>query len=146
MISVARDSKRHGKTGPGASFFVAALAISLLLAGCGEPAPRVYSFSGETMGTTYHVKVVSGETEVPEDLDKTIFATLDDIDRKMSTYKPESELNRLNRMDVGREFRVSEELMEALLLSREVYQQTDGAFDPTVGPLVNLWRPRLSRR
>ena len=122
-------------TGLCASFL---FALLLLLAGGGrEPAALV--FSGQTMGTSYHVKIVPGDVPVPEDLEAGVFAALDAVDRAMTTYDDQSELMRLNRAPVGEAVPLSPALAEVLAISRRVYRDSNGAFDPTVGPLVDLW-------
>lgn len=90
------------------------------------------------MGTSYRVVVVPGEISTAG-LDAEIAALLAALDGAMSTYKPDSELNRLNRHLVGQPFMVSPDLLAVLLLSAQAFRLTQGAFDPTVGPLVDLW-------
>lgn len=137
MTSVAELAPGLRKTGPLASFFVVVLA--LFAAGCGARDEPPVRFSGKTMGTSYHVAIVMPEQRPEGDLAADIQAALDDVDEKMSTYKPESELNRLNRHPLNQPFNVSPELMYVLELSMEIYRDTAGAFDPSVGPLVDLW-------
>lgn len=97
------------------------------------------------MGTAYHIKLIlpadkgSVAAATPSELQSGIEALLDKLDYSMSTYKPNSELNRLNRSLPGETFALSPELYEVLDLSRQVYDMTGGAFDPSVGPLVDLW-------
>jgi FAD:protein FMN transferase len=120
-------------TGPLAPFFVVWLCI---LAGC-SPSGNQVQYSGSTMGTTYHVTVIG--KELPADLGDQIGAVLADVNRRMSTYIDDSELMQLNRSPVGDAVRVSPQLMAVLVMAREIYVATGGAFDPSVGPLVNLW-------
>ncbi len=123
-----------------ASFlFVGGIMASLLATwGC-EPAAREIVFSGHTMGTSYQIKVVADGSTLPRDLEARVQNTLDAIDQSMSTYKPDSELNRLNRHPVGEVFAVSPDLWTVLEISATVYALTGGAFDPTVAPLVDIW-------
>jgi len=112
--------------------------LVLMLTGCGRSQPELV-FSGPTMGTTYQVKVVPGPAGCPPDLDHRIATLLQSLDASMSTYKPDSELNRLNRQPVGEPFAASADLLQVLMLSKQAFQVTHGAFDPTLGPLVDLW-------
>ncbi len=64
------------------------------------------------------------------------FAVLEDI---MSDYRPKSEIRSLDRRP-GKWVTVSEPLFTVLARAREIARATDGAFDPTVGPLVAVWR------
>lgn len=123
-----------------------ALAAFLLLgaAGCSERTPR-YSqaeFTGTTMATTYHIKVVTAkplDTAEQQSLHAAAFGALDAIDRKMSTYKPDSELSRFNQYTGTAPFPVSRGMIEVFQKTREVSEFSGGAFDITVGPLVNAW-------
>lgn len=128
---------RNTKTGPGASFLFV-LLTSLLLVACSETQEQ-YVFSGLTMGTTYQVKVVPGKVPVPDNFGKTIQSTLEELDSTFSTYQTDSELMSLNRTPVGETMSLSQPMLRVLGISDQVFQLTGGAFDPTVGPLVNLW-------
>lgn len=116
--------------------------LTAIISGCSDQNPadssRVHSFSGPTMGTSYTVKVVADGADLVE-LQAQVQGVLDRINGRMSTYQADSELSRFNRSEPGQWFPVSEETLAVVKLSAEIYQQTEGAFDPTVGPLVNLW-------
>ncbi len=119
------------------AFGVIIFGYIFIFTGRGE----VQQINGFTMGTTFQVQIV----DMPRSLERSeLVAELNDLlsrmDREVfSTYEPQSELSRLNRHPVGEPFPVSEELLEVLLLAREVSELSGGAFDITVGPLVNLW-------
>ncbi len=68
------------------------------------------------------------------------YQRLNELDAILSDYRQDSELMRLCRSPAGEPVRVSEELAFVLGKSLEVAAATDGAFDPTVGPVVRLWR------
>lgn len=93
---------------------------------------------GETMGTTWQVSVVTA-TPAASDLRRRIDALLERINGQMSTYRPQSELSLLNANPSRDWLPVSGELFTVLQAARQVSIATDGAFDITVGPLVNLW-------
>jgi thiamine biosynthesis lipoprotein len=122
------------------SFLVLVLVLPFLC-GCGEP--QLHVMSGKTMGTTYTVKVVGdyfGENGLSEEiLGSRIDAELVRLNGLMSTYDETSELSRFNQAAISESFPVSGELLEVLQISRMIYEQSNGAFDVTVGPLVNLW-------
>ena len=120
-----------------------ALTGLALLAGC-DSDPVIIKFSGPIMGTQYHVSVVEAEgialdTAGQQALAEGIKNTLVDVDRKMSTYKPDSELSRFNQAAAGERYPVSEDTAFVVSEALEIAALSDGAFDPTVGPLVNLW-------
>ncbi len=98
-------------------------------------------FSGTTMGTTYSVKVNAPEEAFDAaEVQAAIDQRLDEIDNLMSTYKDDSEVSRFNRAPPGEWFEVSDETAYVVLRALEISQQTDGAFDITVAPLVRLWK------
>jgi thiamine biosynthesis lipoprotein len=91
------------------------------------------------MGTTFNITVVA-KAETTGDLEHKILRRLAEINKSMSTYDPESEISRFNRMtDVGRPFPVSEDFFKVMSVADELYRLTGGAWDGTVAPLVNLW-------
>lgn len=122
------------KTRLSASFFALVL---LLVSGCAEKQPQT-SFAGATMGTTYHIKIVDGVAE-PDKLHARIDTLLQAVNQSMSTYIEDSEINRFNRAQPGEPFAVSAGFCKVLSLSKQVFEMTGGAFDPTVRPLVDLW-------
>ncbi|MFC4873872.1 FAD:protein FMN transferase [Negadavirga shengliensis] len=90
--------------------------------------------SGPTMGTTYRIVYLDWERR---DFKKEIDSLLNVFNQSLSTYIPDSELSRFNRSD-SVIFRLPY-FYPVLEKSKEVYENTSGAFDPTVGPLVNVW-------
>jgi thiamine biosynthesis lipoprotein len=114
-------------------------SAALLLAGCGRPSGKAeVRFAGETMGTTYNVKVArwSQADRLPE-LHQAVEAAFDDVDRRMSLHRADSELNRFNRAQGG--MALSGDLWRVVAAGQEVASATDGAFDMTVAPLVVRW-------
>lgn len=98
-----------------------------------------YTQSGETMGTRY-----SAVFFAPAGLDESaigtgLFAAVDKVDQQMSTWKPESDLSRLNAMPEHQWLAVPEELASVLVTAMRIGLQSDGAFDIGVGDLVNAW-------
>ncbi len=96
---------------------------------------------GETMGTSYTVKVVCRWFEKDGQLAQLIDEQLEAVNQNMSTYIPESEISRFNRLrDRTREgFAASPELLEVMGVAMKMYQLSQGAWDGTLEPLVNLW-------
>ena len=102
---------------------------------------EIQQFSGYTMGTTYRIQIVDMPDELSSDeIAADISALLLELDTgKFSTYAVNSELSRFNRQAVNQPFHASAEFVAVLALAQEVAELTGGAFDVTVGPLVNLW-------
>ncbi|MBI2477531.1 MAG: FAD:protein FMN transferase, partial [Planctomycetia bacterium] len=111
----------------------------LLFAGCDESRAPV-EISGATMGTQYHVTIArpSGDTDI-ETVQREIDAALHLINAQMSTYLPDSEISRFNARSDVLWFEVSPEFASVVKRAREISEETSGAFDVTVGPLVNRW-------
>jgi len=95
---------------------------------------------GNTMGTTYHVKIVTTEQQVE---DKKVHADIDtllkQINQEMSTYIPDSELSRFNTSTSTEPVEISEGLRQVIAESIRLGKLSGGKLDVTVGPLVNLW-------
>ncbi len=122
---------------------MAFLVVGILsgITGCGKAEPRLVTFSGETQGTTFSIKVVGKDTsdERTAALQTAIEARLDRVDRAMSTYRPDSELSRFNASASTEPTKVDPDLVTVLQMAHEVSEASDGAFDVTVGPLVQAW-------
>jgi thiamine biosynthesis lipoprotein len=105
-------------------------------------ADRVDVDSGKriVMGTFARVVAVAGDSNTAKQSIEAAFAEITKVDELMSDYKDDSELNGVNRDSFKRAVRVSEELFEVLQKSVTFSRQSGGAFDVTVGPLVDLWR------
>ena len=93
------------------------------------------------MGTTYEVTVAADTLDDARrtDLRNVIANTLEHIDTAMSTWQPESELSRFNRVETTDPFPVSTNVVEVFQHALAVSALTGGAFDVTVGPLVDAW-------
>jgi thiamine biosynthesis lipoprotein len=110
----------------------------LLFVGCGFQ--KEVSLSGKTMGTTYHITIVVGLFTDTKDLKDQIDMRLDEINKSMSTFRKDSEISRFNAHEtVGDKFRISGDFYNVMTAAKSVYEATDGAWDGTVKPLVDLW-------
>ena len=113
------------------------LLAFILSSGC-DHAPEVIKISGSKMGTSYHITIVADQP-APADLAEQIDRVLSEVDQSMSTWKTQSELSQFNRLPLTEEVAASNQLWAVLQTSRQIWQQSRGAFDPTVGPVVDLW-------
>jgi len=96
--------------------------------------------SGETMGTTYHIRIVSWFYQSHADLKAKIEARLDEINQSMSTYMKESEISRFNEFqNPDEKFFISDDFYQVMKVANTIYHLTEGAWDGTVKPLVDLW-------
>ena len=124
---------------PPAIFVIALISVWLWR----RPDPRVLStFRGQTMGTTYTVKVISavplnGEQNVR--VGGLIKRALAEVNEGMSTYIDTSELSRLNKTPSTAPIKASPALIGLLQDAQGISEASGGAFDVTIGPLVNAW-------
>jgi thiamine biosynthesis lipoprotein len=91
------------------------------------------------MGVRVRLVVHAASEAAARDAAAAAFARIRALDAVMSDYRPDSEVNRLSATS-GAWVPVSDELFAVLALGRDIAEASDGAFDPTVGPLVTLWR------
>lgn len=104
-----------------------------------QPALERRTLSGPTMGTRYSaIFFVSNDLD-QEKLATALFKAVDRVDRQMSTWKPESDLNLLNHAAAGIWVPIPAELMSVLQASMRIGRQSQGAFDIGVGDLVSAW-------
>ena len=124
------------------ALFVGALFAVYLWRSPGDrPSREVVVFSGPAMGTTYDVKVVADggiPTEQSGSLALEIEQALAAVDASMSTWREDSELERFNRHG-SEPFPLSPALDEVMATALEIGTRSGGAFDITVGPLVDAW-------
>jgi len=104
------------------------------------PSRSEISINGETMGTTYEVKI---QQEYPHNVDmisKGIDSILTVINQSMSTYISNSEISLINNTTTPNQlFSLSDDFKYVLEKSLEYYILTEGAFDVTIRPLLKLW-------
>ncbi|GFO73147.1 FAD:protein FMN transferase [Bathymodiolus japonicus methanotrophic gill symbiont] len=118
------------------------LILVFLLSGCANNSVEKYpfNFSGPTMGTSFSVKA----SQLPQGvktyrLETLIKNRLDEINQRMSTYISDSEVALINSSpNPGATF-ITPELEKVMLQAQEISELSNGAFDITVAPLVNLW-------
>ena len=99
----------------------------------------VLALAGETMGTTWSVKLVAPPTADAEALTAMAQRELDTVVRQMSPWEPLSDLSRYNRAAAGSWTALPPAFAQVLRCALEIAEATDGAFDPTLGGLVDLW-------
>jgi len=110
------------------------ILILFVLSSCFEK-ENVELIKGESMGTSYSINVLGDESIEQDIIDKRLV----EINNTFSTWLDDSELSQLNRAPIDEWIDVSSELYAILKKSEEIYQQTDGYFDPGIGRLIDLW-------
>lgn len=113
------------------------LIFTLSLAVCQQEA-QYSKLTGNTMGTKYRITFESNNIN-SEQLQSALTQELDTINLLMSTYIPDSEINQFNALATKECFAFSDPTWVVLIAAKDVYHQTEGAFDITVAPLIQRW-------
>ena len=123
-------------------FIFIGLAGLIVAAGCRRSSKlyQVTDARADVMGTLVSIVAVAGSEGAGTGAISFAFAELERIDGLMSDYKADSELSVVNREGFDRAVEVGGELFYVLAKSVEYSEISDGAFDVTVGPVVDLWR------
>ena len=112
---------------------------------CIEPQPATssslqrYNLNGQTMGTRYSAVFYARPGLDQIAISRSLFAAVDQVDRQMSPWKPDSALNRLNAAPLQQWLPIPRQLMQVLQCALQVSRLSAGAFDIGVGDLVNAW-------
>jgi thiamine biosynthesis lipoprotein len=109
------------------------MLVPWLLAGCEDASPY-RRYEGAAMGTTYRV-IAACDADAGE----AIEAELADVDAEMSTYRSDSAVARFNAAPPGVWTAVPQPVVDVVATAQQLNRESGGAFDVTVGPLVDLW-------
>jgi thiamine biosynthesis lipoprotein len=147
MTSAADPPRRSGFALSGRAKVLLPLVLLLLLAAsvhrlaCAPPPLAQAEFSGESMGTSWSVKLAVVDLAAAErvEIEHVIESELRAVDEAMSTWRPDSELSRFNAHGSTEPFPVSSEVLAVFRIASEVSELSGGAFDVTVGPVVTAW-------
>jgi len=110
-----------------------ACITAVILGGC-RPAESYRQASGAVWGTTYHITY-----RADRDLHDSVVAEMRRVERSLSMFDPASTVSRVNDSLTLGPIEVDSMFAEVFALSQRVSAVSDGAFDPTVQPLVDLW-------
>ncbi len=109
-----------------------------LVSGCGRK-PQVIKVVRPLMGTIVEISAVADNEDHAYRAIKKAFSRMEEIEREMSAFRDDSELARVNRWASRRSVVVSSDLFRVLREAVSISVLTHGAFDVTVGPLLELW-------
>lgn len=113
--------------------------LALAAAGCAAPLQRFES-TRLSMGVQARVVLYVRDGAAADAATAAAFARLDQLEQAMSDYRPDSELSRLAERVRREPVPLSDDLFPVLAAALRIARETDGAYDPTLGPLVALWR------
>ncbi|MFN0068849.1 MAG: FAD:protein FMN transferase [Limisphaerales bacterium] len=124
--------------------WAALLASALAGSGCAShrgSAPQRYEFAEPQMGVPFRLVLYAPDGAEATNAARAAWARIADLNAKLSDYDADSELSRLSRTSGSGEWvPVSDDLWRVLAAAQELSARSEGAFDVTVGPVVNLWR------
>lgn len=115
------------------------LLSALVLAGC-EQGDSIERISGPTMGSSYTVQYVrKRDGAAPEQVRSEVEAILQGIDQRFSTYRSDSLVGQFNQMPANRCQPMPADVLQLVRVGEQLARQSEGAFDLTVEPLLDLW-------
>jgi thiamine biosynthesis lipoprotein len=118
------------------SIFVMLMGI---LSACGN-GDSMESFGGPTMGSTYSIKYVRrAGLPAAADVRAEVEKILAEVDRQMSTYRSDSDIERFNDLPANRCQKMPASILKLIRVGEQLSEQSEGAYDLTVEPLLNLW-------
>lgn len=132
--------------------WVAVVALSAALCGCAATKPadapdapaKKYDFVREKLGGPFRVVVYAADEVAAGRAADAAFTRVDQLNAILSDYVPDSEISRLSQRTadgpMAQPVPVSEDLWRVLSRAQQIAEQTDGAFDVTIGPFIRLWR------
>jgi len=112
------------------------LCICILLLGC-QKHSEMKVLQGEIFGSSYLVKYIGN-------LDTNKFSPelakfFKDFNTEFSTYQSDSVISQFNRLEKNKKLKVSTDFISLLKIAQKLHQDTEGAFDPTLGPVIKIW-------
>ncbi|WDH55257.1 FAD:protein FMN transferase [Pseudomonas chlororaphis] len=111
----------------------------MALAGCGR-GDSLESFGGPTMGSTYSIKYVRrAGLAAPSEVQAQVERILAQVDRQMSTYRSDSDIERFNDLPANSCQAMPAAVLRLIEIGQQLSRDSQGAFDLTVEPLLNLW-------
>ena len=113
--------------------FCSFLIVAILFTSCTKTTD-FYTIQGEAQGSTYSIKYIATEEKVTKN---QIDSLLTAFDLSLSTYRPDSKISKINAGDST--VVVDDFFTETFQLSNQIYKETNGLFDPTIGVLVNAY-------
>ena len=131
-----------------ANFLIRPLLILLLMQGLviAQPDMARFSFRRGLMGTQFTLTFLVHDSLTAQRVNDAVNARMDSLNQVMSDYMDGSEINRLSETSgQDRWVRVSPDLFNVLQKEKTIAHQSNGRFDPTIGPLSLLWRRAVRR-
>jgi thiamine biosynthesis lipoprotein len=97
-------------------------------------------FSHEAMATTFEILIVHEDENYARQAATAAFDEVDRLERELSRFVENSDIARINNLPAGEPLLLGLETFECLKISARIYAETDGAFDVTIGSVLQCWR------
>lgn len=115
------------------------LVLFVALSGCGN-GDSMESFGGPTMGSTYSIKYLRhAGLPAPTEVRVQVEKILAEVDQQMSTYRSDSDIERFNSLPANRCQKMPAPILKLVRVGERLSEQSEGSFDLTLEPLLNLW-------
>ena len=117
--------------------------ITILLAflpSCFKTSDKPFEIAGFALGTTYSIKftnIPAGQSQ--ESIHSDVKNLLKEVEDSMSVFNPESEISHFNQFRKTEWVKISKDLFQVVSQAMEISKQTGGAFDITLGNVIDLW-------
>lgn len=138
------DSKSANRVNRSSVALVLIVLILFGLGGCRtaglDASLQRFEFQQPHMGTLFTITLYAPNQAAAQAASAAAFARIAQLNERLTDYDPESELMQLCQQPAGTPVRVSPELFTILAEARRIAEISGGAFDPTIGPVVRLWR------
>jgi len=101
--------------------------------------PDLHRFAHQAMATIYEIFILNDDASYAQQAAQEAFNELDRLEQELSRFLPNSDIARLNNLAANQPLRIGLDAFECLKLSKRVSEETNGAFDVTIGPLLKCW-------
>jgi thiamine biosynthesis lipoprotein len=102
--------------------------------------PGMKRFHHEAMATTFEVMVVHEDEKYARRVAAEAFELVNRLEAELSRFVPNSDISRINNLPAHQPLLLGLDAFQCLQLSCRIYTETEGAFDVTIGPVLNCWR------
>ncbi|MBD3274236.1 MAG: hypothetical protein GF372_02940 [Candidatus Marinimicrobia bacterium] len=101
--------------------------------------PKIHRFDHKAMATIYEIAIFHEDKHFAAGAAHEAFKQLDWLEDQLSRYRENSDITRINHLKTNQSVIVGPEAYDCITASQEIYRETGGAFDITVGPLYDIW-------
>jgi thiamine biosynthesis lipoprotein len=101
--------------------------------------PAMHRFAHKAMATIYEIFIVNDDAVYAHQAAQEAFNELDRLEQELSRFLPNSDITRINNLPTNQPLRLGLDAFECLKLSKRISEETNGAFDVTIGPLMKCW-------